>query len=282
MHRSSSGEHQLNWCKRAEDFVSKILCHHLFWKELKRRWLVQGNHSLWKGREWGCGLGTTISFWEDLRTALGIGWESCEVSIYCLHFIREETKSQIGLSVANRLCYTGPWGCTPFCRQRRKMSVVFHFCSSYLKTVGTYLKSTVHQERDPTSFEEEGKTSRMFEVTFVMPNWHAHKPNWRFLSAQLHWAEVSEGRLCSVFLRWATESLQNSPQLTDLFLTGLSLPWELIPAIVYLSIHWHILWNINLFLYCTSFGHLSCIILCLFPEWYFLNWIMARTLKKLI
>lgn len=29
MHRSSSGEHQLNWYKRAGDFVSKILCSHL-------------------------------------------------------------------------------------------------------------------------------------------------------------------------------------------------------------------------------------------------------------
>lgn len=37
------------------------------------------------------------------------------------------------------------------------MSVVSHFCSSCLTTVGMYLKGTVHQERDPTSFEEEGK-----------------------------------------------------------------------------------------------------------------------------
>lgn len=160
--------------------------------------------------------------------------------------------------------------------------VVFHLCSSYLKSDGTSLKSTLHQERDPTSFEEEGKTSRMFEVTFVVPNLHALKPNWRLLSARLHWAEVGESHSRSVFLRQtkaATESLQKSPHPTELFLAGLWLPWELTPAIESLSIHWHILWNTNLFLYCTSFGHLIYIILCLLPEWYYLNWIISRTIK---
>ena len=119
----------------------------------------------------------------------------------------------------------------------------------------------------------------------MVPNLHAPKPNWRFWSAQLHWADVSESHLCFLFLKWAeaaTGPLQKSPQLTELFLAGLSLPWDLIPAIAYLSIHWHVLWNITLFLYCTSFGHLSYILLCLLTEGYFLNWVMARTFKKWI
>lgn len=37
------------------------------------------------------------------------------------------------------------------------------------------------------------------------------------------------------------QPLQKSPQLIELFLAGLSLPLELIPAIPYFSVHWHIL-----------------------------------------
>lgn len=44
----------------------------------------------------------------------------------------------------------------PFCRQRRKVSAISWFCSSYLKAVGMYLKSP--SGRDPAISKEEGKT----------------------------------------------------------------------------------------------------------------------------
>lgn len=189
MHRSSLGEHQLKCCKKAGDFISEILWHHVsgafsegaqqevtgarksFALEVKRLGLQSWDYNVLL-RSQSCP-----------KNMLGILQSRCVLSS-----LSEQRNKVTGWFICGKQTLFHWPVRLPFCRQRRKVSAISWFCSPYLKAVGMHVPKESIREEILLLLKRK---VRLFQN--IWGHFHAssaHRPNWRrFPGAQLHWGQ---------------------------------------------------------------------------------------------